>query len=434
MFIREAILLLAVGPLVYYLMALWAACNYFREKRRQPNRPAGRKPPVSILKPVRGLDREAYENFASFCVLDYPEYEVLFCVNDADDPAVHVIEELQRDFPERRIRLLIGAPHHGASGKVNKLSRLVEEAAYEFVVISDSDVRVEPSYLQDVTAPFADARVGAVTVFFRSETAGSVGATLDAAGSAVEFAASALLARRLEGVHFTLGATMATTKKVLAQIGGFQALANYYVDDYEVGRRITELGYRVEFANTPVRMVYPRESLGQFLRHELRWAIGLRNVRRGGHAAMGLVLGFPWTVLAVLAAPTARIAWLYALAYLVLRFTVYLVIGVWELKDPVVRRKWWLAPVRDAANFVVWVASFFSNRISWRGQEFTVTEGMLAPVLEPVPNVAAATAVGVAKRQPAPMSPLKALDGASAGSPMTIETPMEFGVQARQDP
>ena len=429
MLVREAILVLALGPFVYYLLALWASCGYFRESRKQRGRRTGRKPPVSILKPVRGLDREAYQNFASFCLLDYPEYEVLFCVNDANDPAVPVIEKLQRDFPERRIRLLIGAPHQGASGKVNKLCRLVTESAYDLLVISDSDVRVEPSYLQDVTAPFANPGVGAVTVFFRSETAGSVGATLDAAGSAVEFAASALLARRLEGIHFTLGATMATTKKVLAEIGGFQALANHYVDDYEVGKRITELGYRVELASTPVCMVYPRESLLQFLRHELRWTIGLRNVRGRGHAAMGLVLGFPWTVLAILAAPTATIKWLYALAYLTLRFTVYLVIGVRELQDPVVRRKWWLAPVRDAANFVVWVASFFSNRISWRGQEFRVTKGILVPLLEQARNSAAA----VVKRQPGQLSGLRTLEGPAPRSSMVIEPSMEFGVQGTQD-
>jgi ceramide glucosyltransferase len=207
---------------------------------------------------------------------------------------------------------------------------------------------------------------------------------LDAAGSAVEFAASALLARSLEGIHFTLGATMATTKKVLAEIGGFGALANHYVDDYELGRRITKLGYRIELAGTPVCMVYPHESVFQFLRHELRWSIGLRNVRPFGHAAIGLTLGLPWTILAVLIAPSASVALMYVLAYLVLRFAVYLTVGVWGLQDPVVRRKWWLAPVRDAATFAVWVASFFSNKITWRGLAFRVKKGILIPLDEPL--------------------------------------------------
>jgi ceramide glucosyltransferase len=382
--LRDAILLLALGPFVYYLLTLWASFSYFQSNKRAVPNKSAYTPSVSILKPVRGLDREAYENFASFCLLDHPEYEILFCVNSADDPAVPVIEELQRDFPERSIRLLIGAPHIGASGKVNKLCRLVREASNELLVISDSDVRVEPNYLQEVTAPFTDPKVGAVTVFFRSLTSGSIGATLDAAGSAVEFAASAVLARKLEGIHFTLGATMATTKKVLAEIGGFEALANHYVDDYEVGKRIVARGYRVEFAPTPVCMVYPRESLLQFLRHELRWTIGLRNVRPRGHAAIGLILGLPWTILAGIAAPSAFIASIYISAYLVLRSAVYVTIGVWGLQDPVVRRKWWLAPLRDAASFCVWVASFFSNRICWRGLQFRVKKGLLIPLEAPL--------------------------------------------------
>lgn len=380
MLFRDAILLLALGPLVYYVLTLWASSAYFRSKKQGLSDRLNYTPPASILKPVRGLDREAYENFASFCQLDYPEYEVLFCVLDPDDPAVSVIEKLQADFPDRKIRLLMGAPAIGASGKVNKLCRLVQEASYDLLVISDSDVRVEPNYLREVAAPFADPKVGAVTVFFRSLIDGSMGATLDAAGSAVEFAASALLARRLEGIHFTLGATMATTKERLAEIGGFEVLANYYVDDYELGNRIAQQGYRVELARTPVHMVYPRENLLQFLRHELRWTIGLRNVRPGGHAAIGFTFGLPWTILAVLAAPSTVVAAFYVLAYLMLRFAVYLTVGVWGLQDAVVKRNWWLAPLRDLANFGVWVASFFINRICWRGLDFQVRQGLLIPV------------------------------------------------------
>jgi ceramide glucosyltransferase len=427
-FVRDAILLLALGPFVYYILAIWASSAYFRGNRRRVGKQSNRRPPVSILKPVRGLDREAYENFASFCLLDYPEYEILFCVNEASDPAVPVIEELQRDFPQRQIRLLIGAPHHGASGKVNKLCRLVEEASYDLLVISDSDVRVEPSYLQDVTAPFADRRVGAVTVFFRSLIAGSAGATLDAAGSSVEFAASALLSRRLEGVHFTLGATMATTKRIVREIGGFEALSNHYVDDYEVGKRITGLGYTVEFAATPVSMVYPRESLFQFLRHELRWTIGLRNVRPLGHAAMGLILGFPWTILAVLAAPTAAIASLYLLAYSVLRSATYLAIGAWGLKDSVVRRKWWLFPARDAVAFAVWVASFFSNHISWRGLEFNVKKGLLIPLGEP----AGEGATSLLRRQRGRITAMEGLDGSVQRASVLIEPSVDFGTRRAQ--
>ncbi len=384
--LRDAILLLALGPIAYYLLTLWATVSYFRRARKKPAIASKFAPPASILKPVRGVDREAYENFASFCRQDYPEYEILFCVAYSDDPAVSVIEQLQKDFPDQQIRLLVGAPHIGASGKVNKLCRLVQEANYDLLVISDSDVRVESDYLRHIAAPFADPEVGAVTVFFRSLISGSIGATLDAAGSAVEFAASALLALKLEGIHFTLGATMATTKRRLAEIGGFESLANHYVDDYELGKRITENGYRVELARTPVYMVYPRESVVDFLRHELRWSIGLRNVRPAGHAAIGLTFGLPWTILAMLAAPSHAIAAAYLIAYLVLRFTVYLTVGAWGVQDAVVKRTWWLAPLRDLANFGVWLASFTANQICWRGLNFQVSKGLLIPLEQSVPQ------------------------------------------------
>jgi ceramide glucosyltransferase len=371
---------MALGPFAFYLLTLWVSVVYFRAKKKELFVRPDYSPAISILKPVRGLDREAYENFASFCQLDYPQYEILFSVNDADDPAIPVIEKLRADFPERNIRLILGVPPIGASSKVNKLCRLAQEAIYDLLVISDSDVRVEPNYLWDIAAPFADPKVGAVTVFFRSLIAGSMGATLDAAGSSVEFAASALLSQRLEGIHFTLGATMATTKERLAEIGGFEALANHYVDDHELGNRIAKQGYRVELARTPVSMVYPHETVRQFLRHELRWTIGLRNARPGGHSAIAFTFGLPWTILAALVAPSKTYAAVYMLTYLVLRYAVYLTVGVWGLKDATTRRKWWLAPLRDAVNFGVWIVSFFSNRISWRGLEFRVKKGMLIPI------------------------------------------------------
>ncbi len=380
---RYAILLLALGPLAFYSLTLFIAVMYFRRKQERFSTRTLYAPPVSILKPVRGLDREAYDNFASFCRLDYPEYEILFCVSEADDPAVPVITQIQRDFPERSIRLLVGARPIGTSGKVNKLCRLVEEAHFDLLVISDSDVRVQSDYLRDVVAPFADPQVGAVTVLFRSLTSRTLGATLDAAGSAVEFAASALLSQKLEGIQFTLGATMATTKKRLAGIGGFEAIANHYVDDYELGRRIAAQGYRIELSEIPVSMVYPRESLSQFFRHELRWTIGLRNVRPGGHVALAFTFGLPWTIMAAALAPSTSLATFYILAYLCLRFAVYLTVGAWGLQDTVAQRYWWAAPVRDAISFAVWVQSFISSQICWRGLEFRVRKGLLIPRCKP---------------------------------------------------
>lgn len=380
MLFRDAILILALGPFVFYLLAIGICISYFRREHRSAYGRSGYAPPVSILKPVRGLDYGAYENFVSFCQQDYPEYEVLFCVSSLDDPALPIIERVQGEFPTRRIRLLIGAPAVGTCDKLNKLCRLVEEASYDLLVISDSDIRVGPDYLREVAAPFADPGVGAATVLFRSMVDGGLGSILDATGSAVEFAGSALLDERLEGIHFTLGFTMATTKTRLAEIGGFEAFASHSVDDYELGKRIAQRGHRVELARTIVTMVYSHETLLEFLRHQLRWTIGLRSVRPGGHAAVGFTFGLAWTILAAAVAPSMAVAAAYIAGYLFLRFALYVTLGVWGLNDAAVRRYWWLAPVRDAANFGTWVASFFTNRISWRGADFRIENGLLVPL------------------------------------------------------
>ena len=376
--LRWAVLALACGPLVYYVLSMVCAWDFFSQPAEQPDPPTY-APPISILKPARGLDREAYENYASFCRQDYPEYEVLFAVSDADDPAIPVIERVIRDHPQSSLRLLIGAPPLGTNSKVNKLCRLVQEARYGLLAISDSDVRVEPGYLRRVTAPFRDPRVGAVTALFRGDVDGGILSHLDAMGAAEDFSGT-LIARRFEGMKFTLGTTMATTRERLAEIGGFEALANHHADDFELGNRIAGRGYRIALLRQPVWMVFPQRSLGAFLRHEMRWMIGLRNIRPLGHLGMFFTHGLPWALAAAAVAPSPLFAALFLTAYLVLRLAMAWTIGVWGLKDPVTSRTLWLIPLRDALTFLVWLASFPSNRIQWRGLEFTIEKDILAPV------------------------------------------------------
>jgi ceramide glucosyltransferase len=373
------VLALACGPLVYYLLAIACAWDFF-SKPAQPEAGSPYTPPISVLKPVRGVDREAYENFASFCRQDYPEYEVLFSASDADDPAIPVIERVIRDHPERQLRLLVGAPALGMNSKVNQLCRLVKEARYELLAISDSDVRVEPDSLKQVAAPFRDPQVGAVTALFRANVKGGIVSQLDAMGAAEDFSGT-LIARRFEGMKFTLGTTMATTRPRLAEIGGFEALVDYHADDFELGKRIAAHGYRVELLRQPMWMVFPQRSLGEFLRHELRWMIGMRNIRPLGHLGMLFTHGLPWALAAAAVAPSRWLAALFLIAYLALRLAMSWTIGVRGLKDPVARRGVWLIPLRDALTFLVWLASFASNRIRWRGLEFKVEKGILVPVL-----------------------------------------------------
>src|ERR1700686_5453587 len=235
-----AVLVVAAFPLIYYLLAIFAALAFARRIKAQAPPTPTFEPPVSILKPVHGVDFASYENYASFCTQDYPDYEILFAVNEKSDLAVAVVTHLIADYPQRQITLLIGAEHFGANQKVNNLARLTREAKHEVLALSDGDVRVGPQYLHNVVTPLRDTNVGAVTSFYRGVAQNSLYAELEAVGAASDFFAGVLMAAWTEGVKFTLGASVATTKTWVQKVGGFEAIAAFLADDYEIGRRVTQ--------------------------------------------------------------------------------------------------------------------------------------------------------------------------------------------------
>lgn len=380
------LLLLSLAPFIYYLLSLYSVIDYFLSVRRLPALNPAWAPPVSILKPVRGVDPQAYANFASYCRLDYPEYEILFAVKDPHDPVVPIIEKLQRDFPGRRIRLVTSVARLGQNNKISNLHRLVQEAEHELLVMTDSDVTVDKEYLRNVVGPFQDTAVGAVTSFFRCSGGGNLGADLKMLGMCADSLPNALVARTVEGgVHFAFGWTMATTKERLAEIGGWESMADHHSDDFELGNRIARRGYRVEIMREPVTMVFPKESLRDFFYQERRWAIGLRNIRPLAYAGVIFTHGLPWAVLAAVAAALAGwsgVAAAYVLGYLILRLGVAWIAGVWGLRDRNIEHKIWLLPLRDAFTAVIWLTGWWSDRIQWRGSEFRVKNGLLRPVRE----------------------------------------------------
>ncbi|HEV2206670.1 MAG TPA: bacteriohopanetetrol glucosamine biosynthesis glycosyltransferase HpnI [Candidatus Acidoferrales bacterium] len=388
--IRDALLLIALAPFGFCLFAIFAARRFFDSS---PSPATGHQPlatpPVSILRPIYGLDRDAYENFASFCRQDYPEFEMLFCVSDDADAAIPVIRKLIADFPQRSMRLLIGSEPLGASDKVNKLCRMAKEARHEVLIVCDSDVRVEPGFLAAIAAPFAEPgaaageaqdNVGGVTCLYRGITDGSFAADLEALGNSTDFAAGVLVARELSGANFMLGAVMATTKACLAEIGGFESIVNYFADDYELGNRIARAGHFIELSRFPVSIVYPRETFGEAFRHQTRWFASIRHSRPWGHIGLIFSQPLPWTILAAVIAPAAWISAAFVADYLLFRILMAWAVGVLGMNDDLVRRKWWLLPLRDAFAFAAWLASFLPRRITWRGQQFHVRDRLLVPV------------------------------------------------------
>ena len=373
---RTSILAISAIPFVYYCIALYSSIRFFRSAKSSSNAFA---PPVSNLKPVRGLDPEAYDNFASFCRQDYPNYEILFCVTDERDPAYPVLQKLKSDFHLTRIRIVIGSGRNGTNDKVSKLARLVEEASYEHLVISDSDVRVEPNYLRQLVAPLEDPRVGAVTCFYVPSSETTWVQRLQDVGMLSDFYPGILVAWQLDGVKFALGPTICTTRHHLQEFGGYPVLENQPADDLQVGRLITERGHEVVLLPYAISTVPDYSSLRELFFKRLRWITVMRQMRPWGHAGLIFTLGLPWSLLAVAIAPTAAVALAYLGGYFVFRSILTLIVGSVGLKQHGVWGKLLLIPAWDVVATLIWLTSFTRKSIRWRGQDYRIVNGNLVP-------------------------------------------------------
>lgn len=372
-------LAVAAIPFIYYLIALYSSWRYFRSSTAANLANLGSLGPVSILKPIRGLDPDAYENFASFCRLDYPDYEIVFCVDSADDAAVPVIENLSRNFPDRRIRVLFGSGRDAPNDKVAKLARLAAEARYELLVISDSDVRVRPDYLRTLVAPLADPRVGAVTCFYVPADDSTFVHSLQSIGMVSDFYAGILVARQLDGVKFALGPTIATSRARLAGFGGYAAIENRPADDLLVGRLIAEQGYEVKLLPYSILTVPDYNSIRDLFHKRLRWIVVMRHMRPWGHLGLIFTQGLAWSLVAVAIRPSVWVASLYLGAYLALRIAMVWVIGIRGLEQKSLWKKLPLLPIWDGLAFIIWLISFGRSTIRWRDQEYFIRDGRLVP-------------------------------------------------------
>jgi len=376
----DAFLAVAAVPFIYYLIAIYSSWRFFRRLPGEDGRNQSFVPPVSNLKPIRGLDPEAYENFASFCRQDYPDYELLFCVGEKDDPAVPILEQLARDFPERRIRVLFGSGSNATNDKVAKLSRLVSEAQHEVVVISDSDVRARPDYLRTVVAPLADPKVGAVTCFYVPINEKTLAESLQTIGMVSDFYVGILVARQLDGVKFALGPTIATTRTRLEGFGGYKAIENSPGDDLLVGRLIAQQGYQVELLPYTIQTVADYQSMRGLVHKRLRWVVVMRHMRPWGHLGLLLTQGLPWSLAAIAIHPSAGVALSYLGAYAGLRLVMTWMIGVKGLNDRALWKKLLLIPLWDALAFSIWLISFGRKSVRWRDGEYYIRDGRLVPV------------------------------------------------------
>jgi ceramide glucosyltransferase len=362
---------------IYYLLCLWSAAAFGRE-RDAGSRPTQPLPPISILKPLKGTDPEMYESFRSHCMQDYPEYEIIFGVSDPNDPAIENVKQLQQEFPDRRIHLLVCPQILGANVKVSNLAQMLTQARYDHLIINDSDIRVPPDYLRRVTAPLANAQVGMVTCLYRGVAGTTLGSRLEGLGISTDFCPSVLAARQVEsGIRFGLGSTLAFRRAELEKIGGFASFVNYLADDYELGKRIAGLGLKVKLSEVVVETYLPAYSLRDFFAHQLRWARGVRDARAGGYLGLIFTFGLLWALVAAAASRGALWAWAALAVTLLLRFAVALVVGRGVLQDRQVLKDAWLIPLRDLLAVGVWAVSLGGHTVTWRGDRFRLQNGKL---------------------------------------------------------
>ena len=362
----------------FYALCLWSARS-FRKAIRKPTQEF--TPPVSILKPLRGVDPRMYESFRSHCIQDYPEYEIIFGVSHPEDPAAEAVQKLINEYPQVRIHLVVCPEVLGNNRKVSNLVQMATHAAYDHLLINDSDICVPRDYLRHVMAPFARPEVGMVTCPYRGIPANTLGSKLESLGISTDFVPGVLVARQIEnGIHFALGSTLAMSRKALDSIGGLRPLVNYLADDFELGFRISRAGYEVVLADLAVETHLPAYSFIEFFQHQMRWARSTRDSRRMGYVGLVLTFGLPWAILAVLFAAGAWWSWLLLVLAAILRFAVAFQVGLGIVHDRSVLKNFWLLPLRDLVAFWVWFASFADNKVHWRGDIFILENGRITPV------------------------------------------------------
>jgi len=377
--IARALMVVALAGLVtstLYLLLVGLAALRFRRKRL----PCGavELPSVTLLKPVHGIEPQLRDSLESFFRLDYPQFEIIFGARTSNDPAFAVVRELMEIYPQVPVKLVTSGEPLWPNAKCWSLAKMFDEARFNHLVISDSDVEVAPDYLRQLIPPLLDPGVGCVTTVYRGKPTGGAWARLEALGMSVEMTSGVLVADMLEGMKFALGPTMAVRREALEQIGGFAKFADYCSDDFLLGKWIAAAGYKVILSPHVIDHVILHESLRQSLIHQTRWMKSTRYSRPKGHLGMALTFAIPYGVLGLLAGAASGKLMLGSIVFAAafLNRTLLSIIAGWvAVRDPRSLTRCWLYPLRDLMGFGFWLASYCSDKIRWRGERYRLEVG-----------------------------------------------------------
>lgn len=380
--VADACCLMAATAIVFYGVAIYAAWRWLRTREPAEARSDG-LPPVSILKPLCGVDGDLYENLASACRQAYPRFEMLCGVQDPADPCVPVVQRVAQEFPTVAVRLVVSSPPASGNPKISNLIALERQAQHPLLVIADSDIRVGPDYLRRLVRPFRDPAVGAVTCLCRARGRGVAG-VIEALRLAA-FSAGVLVARVLEGMSFALGSTIVVRRTALDAIGGFRAIAGYLADDYMLGHQVARAGFTVLLSTYVVDHRVGTSHLGEVLARQLRWNRGVRVSRPWGYLGLFWTYGVPASLALVLATRGSSFGWRVLGLTWGMRWVMAAVVAA-ARQDRIALRWLWATPLTDLLDAVMWGWGLWGSTVIWRGQRFQVTrEGKLVPSAMKVP-------------------------------------------------
>jgi len=358
--IAGGFLAILCGSLVYSCMQIVGAMRYLRVT----SPPLRVSEPISILKPLAGLDLDLEANLRTFFEQDYPSFEILFAVRSESDPAVQVVLRLQREYSTILSRLVITGEPPYPNAKVFSLERMMAAAANDLLVMSDSDIRVTPDLLRAAAAEFQDARLGVATCPYRAVPGPSFWSRLEATGMNTDFWGGALVARMLEGMRFAVGPTIVARRHVLQSIGGFARLKDYLAEDFVMGQFAADAGHGVILSTYVIEHHIGSASFSENMAHRLRWARSTRRSRPAGYVGQLFTMPFPLALIVCALAP----AWwpVLPVALAVRAIAAYMV----SARVLHAKLNWALLPIEDLIGFFFWLAGFFGNTISWRGRRF----------------------------------------------------------------
>ena len=364
--LTTALALLLTGSLVYCVLIVVATRRFLSATLPAP----GTHPAISVLKPLCGHDDGLEENLRSFMTQDYPEYEVLFGVHRRDDPAVGVAEKIISEFSGRiSARLVITGESPIPNAKAFSLNRMVREAKYDVLVMSDSDVRVTPSLLSHLAQELQDDHIGLISCPYRAVPGKSLWSRLEAIGMNTELLGGVMVARMIEGMRFALGCTVAVRRNVLEDMGGFSYLQEFLAEDFVIGQRTAELGHGVLFSSYVIEHRIGSQNMMPNLGHRMRWARSTRRSRPLGY--WGQIFTYPLP-LALLLCAVCPAAWPVLFLTMILRVAAALATARRIVHDPVTQKQWWLLPVQDVMGFFIWISGFVGDKIVWRDRKCTV--------------------------------------------------------------